>query len=52
MEDLHRTHKEVSFGYWTQWVRPALAALGRNWRGRPEPPRRPAAGLDQLSAPH
>ena len=30
MEELHKTHKEVPYGYWTLWVQPALRALSRN----------------------
>ena len=34
MEDLHRTHKEVPFGYWTELVVPAYRAIVRRLRGR------------------
>lgn len=33
MEELHRIHKDVPFGYWTLWVVPALRRLARHWRG-------------------
>ena len=32
MEELHRIHKEVPFGYWTMWLEPALKALAARWR--------------------
>jgi hypothetical protein len=32
MEELHRIHKEVPFGYWVLWVEPAFRALRRKWR--------------------
>ncbi len=32
MEELHRIHKDVPFGYWTAWVLPAVRALTRRWR--------------------
>jgi hypothetical protein len=32
MEELHRIHKEVPFGYWVVWVEPAFKALRRKWR--------------------
>ena len=32
MEELHRIHKDVPFGYWVLWLSPALKALGRKWR--------------------
>lgn len=48
MEELHRIHKDVPFGYWVLWVVPAWRALTRRWReSRPTLP----AGLDQLSGP-
>lgn len=31
MEELHRIHKDVPFGYWVLWVQPALKALSRRW---------------------
>jgi hypothetical protein len=39
MEELHRIHKDVPFGYWVMWVQPAARALVRTWRAafRPEP---------------
>ena len=50
MEELHKIHKDVPYGYWALWLAPAFKALTRRWhegshRGLP-------AGLDQLSAPH
>ncbi|WP_293676712.1 hypothetical protein [uncultured Phenylobacterium sp.] len=51
MEELHRIHKDVPFGYWVFWVRPAWRALARKWR-EPRKGRDLSAGLDQLSAPH
>ena len=32
MEELHRIHKDVPFGYWVMWVEPAFKALTRKWR--------------------
>ena len=32
MEELHRIHKDVPFGYWAIWVVPAFKALARRWR--------------------
>lgn len=29
MEELHRIHKDVPFGYWVFWVQPAAKAIGR-----------------------
>jgi hypothetical protein len=51
MEELHRIHKEVPFGYWVEWLAPAWRALTRKWHGRGAAKSLPA-GLDQLSAPH
>lgn len=34
MEDLHRIHKAVPFGYWTELVVPAYRAIVRRLRGR------------------
>ena len=50
MEELHRIHKDVPFGYWALWVAPAFKALTRRWNDRKT--HTLAAGLDQLSAPH
>jgi hypothetical protein len=36
MEEMHRIHKEVPFGYWVLWVEPAFKALRRRWRQRRE----------------
>ena len=49
MEELHRIHKDVPFGYWVLWIEPAWRALTRRWRDRRVTL---APGLDQLSAPH
>ncbi|MBL8771019.1 MAG: hypothetical protein JNK30_06510 [Phenylobacterium sp.] len=32
MEELHRIHKDVPFGYWVEWAPPAFRALARTWR--------------------
>jgi hypothetical protein len=32
MEEMHRIHKEVPFGYWVVWVEPGFKALARRWR--------------------
>ena len=32
MEELHRIHKDVPFGYWVFWVEPALRKLAAAWR--------------------
>ena len=51
MEELHRIHKDVPFGYWVEWLQPAWNALVGRWREAHE--RRPLpGGLDQPSAPH
>ena len=31
MEELHRIHKDVPFGYWALWVAPAFKALANRW---------------------
>jgi len=49
MEELHRIHKDVPFGYWVLWVEPAWRALTRKWRG-PAVEAKPASGLDRLIA--
>lgn len=51
MEELHKIHKDVPYGYWVLWIEPAFKALIRRWRERRADPT-PPAGLDQLSAPH
>jgi hypothetical protein len=51
MEELHRIHKDVPFGYWVLWIEPAYRALTRKWRER-KPTANLPAGLDQLSSPH
>jgi hypothetical protein len=40
MEELHKIHKDVPFGYWVLWVEPAFKALARKWRKQSR--RRPA----------
>jgi hypothetical protein len=50
MEELHRIHKDVPFGYWALWLQPAFKALTRKWKDRSAA--KLPAGLDQLSAPH
>jgi len=37
MEELHRIHKDVPFGYWAMWVQPALRALAHWLRGADVP---------------
>ena len=51
MEEMHKIHKDVPYGYWVLWVVPAFKALSRRWRERKAAKRLPA-GLDRLSAPH
>lgn len=34
MDELHRIHKDVPFGYWVEWILPAFRALRRKWRER------------------
>jgi len=51
MEELHRIHKDVPFGYWVDWVVPAYRWLTRTWAERRANAKLPA-GLDQISAPH
>ncbi|WP_374571714.1 hypothetical protein [Phenylobacterium sp.] len=55
MEEAHRKHKEVPFG-WVLWIGQALAAVRRR-RARRAPWREPLAltppdDLNRLSAPH
>lgn len=49
MEELHRIHKDVPFGYWAMWIVPAYRAAARWLRGadvpgcsRPDASRRPS----------
>lgn len=51
MEELHKIHKDVPYGYWVLWLEPAMRFLGRKWKAR-RIPRGAAGGLNQLSAPH
>lgn len=34
MEDLHRIHKDVPFGYWVEWVVPAYRWVVRRLKTR------------------
>ena len=34
MEELHRIHKDVPFGYWVGWIEPGYRALRRRWAER------------------
>lgn len=34
MEELHRIHKDVPFGYWVDWVVPAYRWVARKIRER------------------
>jgi len=34
VEEMHKIHKDVPFGYWVVWVEPAYRALKRRWRER------------------
>lgn len=34
MEELHKIHKDVPYGYWVLWIEPAFRALVRKWRAR------------------
>jgi hypothetical protein len=34
MEELHRIHKDVPFGYWVDWVVPAYRIVVRKLRER------------------
>ncbi len=47
MEELHRIHKDVPFGYWVMWLEPAFKALARKWRAAAasKPGRSPALTL-------
>lgn len=49
MEELHRIHKDVPFGYWVLWVEPAWRALTRKWREEHRGGQI-AKGLDRLIA--
>lgn len=50
MEELHRIHKDVPFGYWVAWVEPALRALARRGKDR-RGGKRPSADLSRLPTP-
>ena len=49
MEEMHRIHKDVPFGYWVLWIVPAWRFLTRKRRGG-KGPGAPAVGLDKLIA--
>jgi len=34
VEEMHKIHKDVPFGYWVVWVEPAYRALKRRWSAR------------------
>jgi len=38
MEELHRIHKDVPFGYWVDYVAPAWRALARRLKSRKPAP--------------
>ena len=38
MEELHRIHKDVPFGYWIEYVVPAYRAIVRKLRARKPAP--------------
>lgn len=46
MEELHKIHKDVPYGYWVLWIEPAFRALARKWRARKTPTR--AAPVDEV----
>ena len=37
MEELHRIHKDVPFGYWVLWIQPAARVIARKWRALTAP---------------
>ncbi len=49
MDELHRIHKDVPFGYWVEWVVPAYRWLTRR-RAAPSATRAAAPGLPRTSA--
>lgn len=49
MEEMHRIHKDVPFGYWVLWIEPAWRFLTRKRRER-RASGKPAAGFDKLIA--
>jgi len=51
MEELHRIHKDVPFGYWVDWVVPAYRWLTRTWAER-KAADVATVGLNHLSGPH
>ena len=50
MEELHRIHKDVPFGYWIQWVEPAYRTLRRRLADRRRGPTAKPAGHDRIIA--
>ena len=34
MEELHRIHKDVPYGYWVEWIMPAWRWLNRKSKAR------------------
>jgi len=42
MEELHRIHKDVPFGYWVDWVVPGWRWLARKWAERRSQERLPS----------
>ena len=50
MEDPHRIHKEVPFGYWVIWIVPVWRFLAGRWSERTD--LKLPCGTDQLSGPH
>ena len=50
MEEMHKIHKDVPFGYWVVWVEPAVRALKRAWRTRRTAKAAQAGDRDRLIA--
>jgi hypothetical protein len=48
MEELHRIHKDVPFGYWVVWVEPAFKFLARKVREAGKDNHRPSTRWRQL----
>jgi hypothetical protein len=49
MEELHRIHKDVPFGYWIDYVVPAYRWMSRKWLQRRDA-RALASELSRLSS--
>jgi hypothetical protein len=49
VEEMHKIHKDVPFGYWVVWVEPAYRALKRRWSAR-RAAKAQHTGHDQLIA--